>query len=483
MKKNFIIGSILVLSILIFVFNAKAQILEYDLGISAGDIFFSKSVLISGQTVRIYAAVRNHGTRDVTGSALFYAGPNLIGESQIVSVRAGGYSDEVFVDWVVPEGSFNIRVDIKGQFPKDENSANDSALTALFYPEKDADGDGIIDKNDNCINVSNPDQGDVDGDGIGDVCDADDDNDGLPDSDETNIGTNPVDPDSDDDGILDGQDNCPLTANPNQTDRDRDGKGDACDSTDNNVISPPADRDSDGIPDSRDNCKTIANASQTDTDQDGLGDVCDGDDDNDGIKDAEENQRGTNPMVADSDSDGISDGEEVNSGTDPKNSDTDRDGTVDGDDGAPLNQDTTSGENSIASVAENELAEQEELLEDKNFKNIFVEVARINWNTFIFKIKGGSEVSNLNYVWDLGDGTKATGSEVKHSYKKSGTYLVFLEARDGAGETKRIATTVRVDFFNPQNPYLSLPLGLFFGLTVLWGTRKWLKRKEKLNEI
>jgi hypothetical protein len=476
-------GGALVLGLFILGPNTKAQTPEYDLGISAGDIFFSKSVLISNQAVRIYAAVRNYGTRDVTGSAMFYAGPNLIGESQVVSVRAGGYSDEVFVDWVIPEGSFNIRVDIKGQMPRDENPANDSALTVLFYPEKDSDGDGIIDKNDNCINVSNPDQGDVDGDGLGDVCDTDDDNDGLSDSDEIAIGTNPVDPDSDDDGILDGQDNCPLVSNPNQTDQDGDGKGDACDSV-NNAPPPPADQDGDGVPASRDNCKTVANASQTDTDRDGLGDACDPDDDNDGISDADEIKNGTDPKNSDTDGDGLNDKEELDLGTDPKNPDTDHDRVSDGEDGAPLNQDTASSENlNVNAAVDNQTVGQEGLLKNENFKNIFIETAKINWNTFIFKIKGGLAVSELKYVWDLGDGTKFSGPEIKHTYKKSGTYLVLLAASDSAGETKKIATTVRVAFLNAKNPYLSLPLGALFGITLLWGTRKLLKRKEKLNEI
>jgi len=57
----------------------------------------------------------------------------------------------------------------------------------------DTDGDGILDINDNCRTVVNPDQEDGDGDGAGDACD-----------------------------------NCPTIQNADQADSDGDGVGDVC---------------------------------------------------------------------------------------------------------------------------------------------------------------------------------------------------------------------------------------------------------------
>lgn len=75
--------------------------------------------------------------------------------------------------------------------------------------------------------------------------------------------------DSDGDGIINSNDNCPEIANPNQEDSDGDGIGNACDLIDN------TDTDGDTIIDSEDNCPEKPNTDQLDSDGDGIGDVCD----------------------------------------------------------------------------------------------------------------------------------------------------------------------------------------------------------------
>ena len=101
------------------------------------------------------------------------------------------------------------------------STENSHAIGGFFggIPEaNDADGDGIPDDSDNCVNDPNADQADDDSDGVGNVCDAfpndptdsvDSDGDGLGDNAEAANGTNPNDPDSDDDGVDDGEDAFP----------------------------------------------------------------------------------------------------------------------------------------------------------------------------------------------------------------------------------------------------------------------------------
>ncbi|MEE2828994.1 MAG: thrombospondin type 3 repeat-containing protein [Myxococcota bacterium] len=197
----------------------------------------------------------------------------------------------------------------------------------------DDDADGQPDLADNCPTVSNPDQADLDLDGAGDACDDDDDQDGIPDEedlcpevwDAAQADTdgdgegNACDEDDDDDGIPDEFDNCPVFSNPHQADEDYDGIGDAC----------WQDADGDGLPDGHDNCASQPNVDQTDTDLDGEGNACDADDDGDGILDPFDNcPQAANPDQEDLDKNTIGD---VCEG------DLDGDAVPDAEDNCPLN--------------------------------------------------------------------------------------------------------------------------------------------------
>lgn len=176
----------------------------------------------------------------------------------------------------------------------------------------DSDGDGIVDEDDNCPFIFNPDQANNDNDEWGDVCDDDDDNDDVPDltdncltifnpdqadTDRDGIG-DACEGDRDGDGVDDVFDNCPDNPNPDQQNSDDDDLGDACDPDDDN----------DGVLDGADNCPVDFNPAQEDSEFDSIGDICDPDDDNDTVLDDVDNcPFVANPSQDDSDGDGIGD--------------------------------------------------------------------------------------------------------------------------------------------------------------------------------
>lgn len=161
---------------------ASARASTVDLALDSHSISFSETTLYTGDTIRIYARVKNLGDVDASAYVLFYQGGMLVGKSQAVSLLANGNPDDVYVDFTVPTGSFNIRAVIQGSSPQDQNPANDATQTSLFYPIVDEDRDGVTDDDDNCANDENADQLDTDGDDVGNVCDSDDDGDGVSDA-------------------------------------------------------------------------------------------------------------------------------------------------------------------------------------------------------------------------------------------------------------------------------------------------------------
>ncbi len=204
---------LLALSLIIFLAPNSSLAAGADLGFrSRSDIFFSTNTFIIGDTIRVYATVHNFGDVDVAGYVSFMQGMVEIGNTQVISVRVGGQEEEVYVDFVVPEGEFNIRAEIRGTDPTDTNTANDVILSSLETPIADEDGDSVVDESDNCPTTSNANQEDSDGDGAGDSCDSDDDNDSLSDEVEGEMGLDSTSADSDGDGVSDANDYAPADA-------------------------------------------------------------------------------------------------------------------------------------------------------------------------------------------------------------------------------------------------------------------------------
>ncbi len=119
--------------------------------------------------------------------------------------------------------------------------------------QADRDGDGKIERDDNCPGVVNVNQANGDEDVIGDACDPDAD--GLYDQ-----------------LAADGWGNTSIGVDPFPADADNDGTWDL----------PDPDDDNDGDLDPQDNCRMVPNADQSNFDGDAFGDACDPDDDNDG---------------------------------------------------------------------------------------------------------------------------------------------------------------------------------------------------------
>lgn len=63
----------------------------------------------------------------------------------------------------------------------------------------------------------------------------------------------------------------------------------------------------------------------------------------------------------------------------------------------------------------------------------------------------------VEYIWDFGDGTRALGPIVSHTYRRGGTFRVTLEVYDEQGLSSRRESRVEVQFPPPTASFTYAP--------------------------
>ena len=132
MKKLFII-------LALFLLPAFASA-KTDLSLAETSIALSKTAVLAGDTVRIYARVFNLGDTDVSGFVVFTNNGQELLEPRQISVRPNTY-DDVFIDWLVTVGENIIQAKITGATPTDENEGNNATVEKVVTVEPPASND------------------------------------------------------------------------------------------------------------------------------------------------------------------------------------------------------------------------------------------------------------------------------------------------------------------------------------------------------
>jgi hypothetical protein len=148
-------------------------------------IWLVPETFISGETVRINAAVFNSFKETLLGQVQFYDGAVLIGSADL-TLGGGGRAGSVWIDWTASGGKHTIRAVLTNT--RLSGAEGEVPITL----------DGVTTE----LEISFIDS-DTDGDTLPDSVDNDDDGDGLSDEEEQVFGTSSQNPDTDGDGVSD----------------------------------------------------------------------------------------------------------------------------------------------------------------------------------------------------------------------------------------------------------------------------------------
>src|SRR5579863_2092503 len=96
-----------------------------DLSIAQTDITFSKSNIIAGDTVTVYARVFNVGDTDATGYVDFLANGVEMADPQPISLRSNSY-DDAFIPWTPSAGTYSITAKLISITPANDDTSNNS---------------------------------------------------------------------------------------------------------------------------------------------------------------------------------------------------------------------------------------------------------------------------------------------------------------------------------------------------------------------
>jgi hypothetical protein len=167
---------------------------------------------------------------------------NVVDVSNLSSSSTSGSDRDVSIQW----NSF-VPVVMNVGASSQDSAADEIVVCGPSVGNRDSDGDGVLDIDDNCPDDPNTDQTNSDSDGLGNVCD------NCP------LTGNIFQDNSDSDSFGDACDNCPTSANADQLDSDCDGIGNDCDGSLNCTDGVNCDDDCDGLYNQDDNCPQAAN--------------------------------------------------------------------------------------------------------------------------------------------------------------------------------------------------------------------------------